>query len=131
MFDAVSIEHSFAIFFEQLGSRDLHDAAVFRSGEAAEYGELLEAFARHFENRLDRIAFTPAESQNAGSRARLDVAIQRLRKHAETLKTSSFEERDDHHWLIIGALVLSVAALLDHLEGKGVSKIQEHRNNGN
>jgi hypothetical protein len=124
MFDAVSIEHSFAIFMEEpLGHRGgPYDADIFRGGEPAELGMVVEQFAKHLAVRLDRIAFSAEESLNAGAKSRVQVAIARLLRCAEKLKARSKDEREDYHWEIIGDLVLSIAALLDHLEGKGAGE---------
>jgi hypothetical protein len=121
VFDAVNIEYAFAYFLEKrIGGRGgMHDADVFRGGEYKELGELLEVFARHFTTRVARIQFAPEESEGGGAKARLDVAIESLATIGAELKKRQGQEPEDFHWDIIGDLVSGLAALLDHVEGKG------------
>lgn len=119
-FDAVRIEYAFAFFFEKgIGKRGgLHDADVFRAGEYKELGKLLEVFAQHFAKRVERVQFAPEESQNGGAKARLSIAIESLAEMGATLKKHKGREPEDFHWAIIGDLIGSLAALLDHIEGE-------------
>jgi hypothetical protein len=124
VFDAVSIEYAFAYLLEKpIGGRGGgHDADVFRAGRYTALGELLEAFARHFATRVDRIPFAPVELQNGGAKARLDVAVKSLADAGAELKKRKGREPEDFHWEIIGDLVAGLAALLDHIEGKGAPR---------
>lgn len=121
MYDAVSIEHAFARLFEKpIGKRgEVFDADVFRLGDHARLGKLLQLTAQHLAVRIKRLKFAPVEGKAGGARARLDVAIERLREIGTTLEAQSKRSPDDIHWAIIGELVETVVALLDHVEGKG------------
>ena len=121
VFNAVGIELSFARFLEKpFGDRGgLHDADVFRAGEYSKLGELVETIAQHFATRAARIRFAPEESQAGGAQARVEVVIKCLADSGAALKQRQGGEREDFHWEIIGELVGALAAILDHIEGKG------------
>ena len=124
-YDAVEIEYGFAYFFEEpIGKRSgAHDADAFRGGEYADLGELLEKFAAHFRKRLGRIRFSPLEERGGGAKANLDASIDSIERMGTKIKGHQGREPDDYHWEIIGDLVHTIAALLDHLEGKGAPRI--------
>lgn len=114
-FDAVSIEHAFAqLIGNTIGGRGtVHDADVFRSGNPSHLAKAIEAAADALEAKANKKAYTAADTQPGGVKAKIDVAISRLRKVAGTMSTSKTIEREDYHWEIVGALVTTVAALLD------------------
>ena len=124
-YDAVEIEYGFAYFFEEpIGKRSgAHDADAFRGGEYADLGELLEKFAAHFRKRLGRLRFSPDEERGGGAKANLDASIDSIERMGTKIKGHKGREPDDYHWEIIGDLVHAIAALLDHLEGKGAPRI--------
>jgi hypothetical protein len=121
MFDAVSIEYAFAYLLqEHLGERGTpNDADVFRSGDPASLAKVIEASADALEKRIGSIKFDPIESESGGSKARLGVAIRGLKSIAKDMRSTSTDEPNDYHWIIIGEYVGALAALLDHIEGKG------------
>lgn len=123
-YDAVQIEYGFAYFFEEpIGKRSgAHDADAFRGGEYADLGELLENFAAHFRKRLGRLRFSPAEERGGGAKANLDASIDSIERMGIRIKSHKGREPDNYHWEIIGDLVHAIAALLDHLEGKGAPR---------
>jgi hypothetical protein len=113
-FDAVGIEHSFAIFMqEKIGERGhAHDAEVFRAGEVRQLGQVIERLANHLQLRVDRVLLGDAAKEKPG--ARLSGAIEGLRTIARDMKNSESKEPEDYHWLVVGELVLAIAAILDH-----------------
>lgn len=121
MYNAVSIEHIFAVLFgDPIGlRRDIYDADIFRDGDPKALGRLIELSAKWLEERLDNISFAPEESLNAGAKTRLVVAIKGLKEHGATLRESTKEYPNDPHWSIIGELMLCIISLMDHIEGKG------------
>lgn len=114
-FDAVSIEHAFAqLIGNSIGGRGtVHDADVFRGGNPPDLAKALKAAADALEAKANMKTFTSADSQPGGAKARIDVAIRRLRKISLTMSTSKSIEREDYHWEIVGVLVATVAALLE------------------
>lgn len=113
-YDAVGIEHAFAIFMQQAGKRGLpHDADVFRSGDIRSLGKVIEHFAEHLHKRARHIQWP--STANGSSWARIESAIKSLHSLAADMKASRAKEPQDYHWLIIGELVLVITALLDEL----------------
>ncbi len=114
-YNAVGTEHAFAVFMQQrVGQRGLpHDADVFRSGDVRALGKVIEEFADHFMQRATGIQW--ATTANGTPGARVQSAIQSLRSLATDMKASQAKEPQDYHWLIVGELVLAIAALLDQL----------------
>jgi len=117
MFNAVGIEAAFGNFFG-LTRCDLIDADMFRRGNPKHLGELLEAFSMGLARRIEFLEFVPDEALPGGPQARLEANIEAFASMAKRLKRRRQEEPEDYHWEIIGSLVVCIAALLDHLEGK-------------
>ncbi len=118
MFEAVFIEGAFCSFFDVWPRTGLLDADVFRGGDPKDLGEILQSFAERLARRTEFIEFVPDEMRNGGAKPRLDGAIASLAQQGEELKDRQRREPEDYHWEIIGSLVLCIAALLDHMEGK-------------
>lgn len=114
-FDAVSIEYAFAqLIGNPVGARGTsHDADVFRGGNPKDLSKALLDAITALENKAKSVTFTSADAANGGAKARLDVAISRLRDYANELSKSKNVEREDYHWEIIGALISVIAALLE------------------
>jgi hypothetical protein len=115
-FDAVMIEHTLARFFgKRLGQRgEFYDADYFRAGNPKHLGTVLERVAERLEKRVAAIKF---ESTEAGSaKAQIEGAITRLRALAPRVKQRSGDEREDYHWEVFGALIMTVNGLLERLE---------------
>ena len=114
-FDAVSIEYAFArLNGDLIGGRGTsHDADVFRGGNPASLSEALSEAIDAIEERASVINFTPEDSEPGGSKARLDVAINRLRGIAKTMSQSKTAEPQDYHWEIIGCLISTITSLLE------------------
>jgi len=112
-YDAAGIEHSFAIFLEQhIGKRGLpHDADVFRLGDTRALGKAIEQLANHLQTRMARISWP--STANGSSSARVQSVVQTLRSLSVDMQASAAKEPQDYHWLIIGNLVLALAAVLD------------------
>ena len=122
MRDAVGIEYAFAYLLElPFGKRgESNDADVFRCGNPSNLAEAVEASADALERRIAKIKFEPVESDGGGSKARLEVAARTLKSIAKDMRSMSIDEPSDYHWHIIGEYVGALAALLDHIEGKGL-----------
>lgn len=118
-FDAVSIEYAFAnLIGNPIGARGTsHDADVFRGGEAKSLSFALSEAIDALEAKVNALKFDPEESQPGGTKARLDVAIDRLKRIAETMSKSKAVAGEDYHWEIIGCLVSTIAALLVKARG--------------
>lgn len=118
MFDAVTIEYAFAFLVgDELGQRGTnHDADTFRAGNPKSLAEAMREAATSLETRIQALTFTPVEQANGGAKARLDVAIAKLRSIADSMETRIQREPEDYHWEIIGCFVFSTAALLESLE---------------
>lgn len=114
-FDAVSIEHAFAkLVGNPTGARGTsHDADVFRGGNPRSLAKALSDAADALEERIKSIQFAPADMEPGGAKARIDVAISRLRKIASTMSMSVTVSRENYHWEIVGCLVSTIAALLE------------------
>jgi hypothetical protein len=114
-FDAVSIEHAFAqLMGSTIGGRGtVHDADIFRGGNPSHLAKAIEAAANALEAKANTKTYTAADTQPGGAKARIDVAISRLRKTARAMSTSKTIEPEDYHWEIVAALVVTVAALLE------------------
>ena len=115
-YNAIGIETAFGIFMQQRNrQRGLpHDADVFRAGDVRALGEIIERFADHFQQRAAGIPWPSTADGTLG--ARVQSSIDSLRSLATEMKASSAKEPQDYHWLIVGDLVLVIAALLDQLE---------------
>jgi len=116
---AAEIEHDFSMLFgEGRGGLDgiLH-ADLFRTGDTIGIAELLDLTADHLEERFASLDYGPWEERNGRPKVRLGLMPERLRRSAETMRELGEDEPDDYHWEIIGALLMAVASLLDHLEG--------------
>jgi len=118
MFDAVTIEYAFAsLVGDELGQRGTnHDADTFRAGNSKSLAEAIRGAATSLETRIQALTFTSVEQANGGAKARLDVAVTKLRRIAESMETRNQKEPEDYHWEIIGCFVSSTAALLESLE---------------
>lgn len=123
-FDAVSIEHAFAkLVGSPIGSRGTsHDADTFRGGNVKSLGAALQEATDALEARVKALPpFTAAENQNGAPKARLDVAIGRLKAQAAAMsKSTAAPQREDYHWELIGCLVSTIDALLDSMQRRGV-----------
>ncbi len=120
-FDAVSIEYAFArLLGSEIGARGTdHDADVFRGGRRKNLAVALSKAADAIESRVGALTFAPTDSEAGGIKARLTVAIGRLRRIAATMAASGDAEPSDYHWEIIGCLVSTTTALLETLERYG------------
>ena len=118
-FDAVSIEYAFArLNGAPIGGRGTsHDADVFRGGNPVSLSEALSEAIDAIEERVGVIDFTPEDLEPGGSKARLDVAISRLRVIAKTMSLSRLAEPQDYHWEIIGCLISTITSLLEKARG--------------
>jgi hypothetical protein len=116
-FDAVSIEYAFAqLIGNQIGGRGtVHDADVFRGGKPASLAKAVEAAADALQAKTNAKSFSETDSEPGGAKARIDVAISRLRATAKSMSTLEKDECEDYHWEIVGALVATSAALLEKL----------------
>ncbi|MDY6837182.1 MAG: hypothetical protein SWH78_04325 [Thermodesulfobacteriota bacterium] len=61
---------------------------------------------------------TPSAQEAGTPKARLGVSIDYIRSIATKMQASNDKEEEDYHWLIVGALVMSIALLMDHIESK-------------
>ena len=116
-FDAVSIEYAFArLLGDDIGARGTcHDADFFRSGNLKQIAKALEKAADSIEFKVNSFTFDASEIEPGGAKARLGVAIGRIRKIASKMSSSKESEPNDYHWEIIGCLISTVSALLETL----------------
>jgi hypothetical protein len=117
-FDAVAIEYAFAqLMGLGTGARGLaNDADVFRHGDPKDLGALLQQASAALAQRIGSLRFDDAEKENGGAFSRLEVAAAQLQRLGKDLEKRSKAESEDPHWEVIGALVATVAALLEHCE---------------
>lgn len=117
-FDAVDIECSFArLIGSPVGARGtLHDADVFRGGNPKSLSKALIKAIDAIEKRSKFVRFSAESSEEGGSKARLDVAISRLRAIAKTMSKSTSPEFNDYHWEIVGCLISVITSLLEKAE---------------
>jgi len=118
MFDAVKIEHQFAMLLgEELGRRGgLNDADIFRNGDLEKIGRLIQKSVEILEVRINRIEFQPSERELGGTLARLKAGIDSLKNLGKMMESKEEIEKNDYHWLIVGDLVMTIAGLLDYIE---------------
>lgn len=114
MFNAVGIEHSFALLTQSpVGQRGLpFDADVFRFGDPKSIADALESAANAVESRLKSFAFKPADRGAGRPEGQLAEMIESIRRIASEMKGMQSIQRDDYRWIIIGSLVLGIHALL-------------------
>lgn len=114
-FDAVSIENAFArLIGNPVGARGTsHDADVFRGGLPEQLALALYDAANALDTQVKSVDFEAADSEPGGAKARIEVAISRLKKTARAMSNSTVVSREDYRWEIIGCLVSTVAALLE------------------
>lgn len=117
-FDAVSIEHAFAkLIGNPTGARGTsHDADVFRGGNPQSLASALSDAVNALEVQVEAIQFAASDAEPGGAKARIDVAISRLRKISCTMANSSQVIREDYHWEIIGCLISTIAALMEKVK---------------
>jgi hypothetical protein len=117
-FNAVSIEHAFAkLVGTPIGGRSTpHDAETFRGGNPKNLSKALTQAISAIEKRTAKVHFSPEDSEAGGAKARLDVAISRLRDICNNMSKSSKNEAEDYHCEIIGCLVSVITSLLERLE---------------
>jgi hypothetical protein len=118
MFDALRIEAAFRNFFRGPPHDSLYEADVFRAGDPERLGKLLDAFSKRLARRIEFLEFVPDEALPGGAQDQLNACIEAFAAAAEALKRRRQYEREDYRWLIIGDLVRSITALLDHMEGR-------------
>lgn len=118
MFDAVAIEYAFDnLLGRSVGARGgANDADVFRNGSPTYLAEVIEAMVVALRKRTSTIPFDAADRENGGAEARLGVSISRLAELGKVLAKRKVDEPDDYHWEIIGALVMIISSLLEHIE---------------
>lgn len=114
-FDAVDIEHAFArLIGDSLGGRGTsYDADVFRSGQLSSIAKALSEAIDAIESKADTINFSELDSIPGGSKARLDVTIDRLRATAQSMSQSKISEPNDYHWGIIGHFISIITSLFE------------------
>lgn len=114
-FDAVDIEHAFArLIGESLGGRGTsYDADVFRSGRPSNPAKALSEAIDAIESKANTINFSEPDSIPGGSKARLDVAIVRLRAVAQSISQSKISEPNDYHWEIISHFISIITSLFE------------------
>lgn len=120
VYDAVGIEHAFSMLVGEgrgaLGG--LVEADVFRNGNPESIGQLLQRTADVLEERITAIEFEPWELVSAKPKARLEVAVEGLRRIGRDMENMSNREPEDYHWIVVKHLIQIIASLLDHMEGK-------------
>ncbi|NYI02854.1 hypothetical protein [Cupriavidus plantarum] len=117
-FDATSIEYAFAkLLGNEIGARGtVFDADIFRAGREKDLARVLGKAADALEARVNRLSFPEPATLAGGSKARIDVAVARLRRIAGVLSTSTNAAAVGYSWEVIGCLVSTIAALLEELE---------------
>lgn len=117
-FDAVDIEYSFAkLIGSPIGARGtVHDADIFRGGNPKSLSKALAKATDAIEKRSKSVKFSADDSEAGGSKARLDVAISRLRDIAKKMSQSTSPEFNDYHWEIVGCLISVITSLLEKTE---------------
>ncbi len=97
----------------------MHDADVFRSGNINEISAALTTAIEAIDLRVNDLHFSPSDSEPSGIKARLSVAIERLRKLTIAMSSFNTSEPNDYHWAIVGCLISTITALLETLERQG------------
>ena len=112
-YNAVAIEHSLAVFLERpIGERGLsNDADTFRLGDKKFLSKLVDDIATQIEVRAKRISFTAADEK---AKRKIDNSVRSLRELSSSMKSSTENEADDYHWIIVGAMAAALGAVLDH-----------------
>jgi hypothetical protein len=118
MGNAVSIEYAFASLLEvSLGSRGgVNDADVFRVGSPEALADVLERAAAALDARTKKAGLQADSAENGSPGARIQVAIEALRREATELRRLTRDEGETYQWRVIGALVSITAALLEQYE---------------
>jgi len=114
-FDAVNIEHAFAkLIGNPVGARGTsHDADVFREGNPKSLAVAIDEAVDSIEERIKAINFTDDDRKPGQARARIDVAINRLRNISQAMTKLSGDNHQGYQWEIIGCLVSIIDVLIE------------------
>ena len=120
MYDAESIELAFSALTGEgrTGLDGFLDADVFRLGKPKDIGQLLQKATDVLERRIASIRFEPGESEPGKPQARLNQAVESLRQVAADMQEMDRPEPEDYHWILVGHLVHTIAALLNLIEDR-------------
>ncbi|MFP3892040.1 hypothetical protein [uncultured Ralstonia sp.] len=120
-FDAFNIETAFAQLAKaKPGKRGTgYDADVFRGGRAKTLSVTLVKATDALEARANALSFRGEDAEPGESKARIDAAIGKLRKIANSMSASDEVTPENYLWEVIGCLVSTIAALLDKAEAAG------------
>lgn len=104
------------------GLGGLIDADTFRDGRPKDWGKLLKKTGEHLEKRFGALRYADWEEGAGQPRARLGVVVDQLKRTGDSLAKIKANDDEvpamaDHLWDVVGALLMAVASLLDHLEG--------------
>ena len=121
-FGTAEIEYAFVRLLGASAWRDDEswDGGFFRRGNSQSFGRLLVKTAAHLEKRVGRLKSPAEDLGDVAARRQLTSAISGLQAIGEGLQEEEDEQpAGSHHWLTIGELVLTIAALLECIEARG------------
>lgn len=99
------------------------NADVFRTGDIKQIGLLLQKSADVLIERMGKIEFETWENDAGQPKMRLGMAINHLRTMGKALCELKNNEPEDYHWSIVSFLIMIIASLFDHIEGRTYLKI--------
>jgi hypothetical protein len=92
------------------------DPEVIKKGDLNELGKSLQRMSEFMDNRIQDLEYEPQKEELDKTLSRLKMtnkAIFQMGKEIEMMKSS---EPMDYHWYLIGALVMNLISLFNHIE---------------